>query len=58
MENGKQNVKISLVSRSNQDRISKSNTTPQMTGIVIIDKNSKKHPQNEVNQKELPQLRT
>ena len=58
MENGKQNVKISLVSRRNQDGISKSNTTPQMTGIIIIDKNSKKHPQNEVNQKELPQLRT
>ena len=58
MENGKQNVKISLVSRSNQDGISKSNTTPQMTRIIIIDKNSKKHPQNEVNQKELPQLRT
>ena len=48
----------SLVSRSNQDGISKSNTAPQLTArITIIDRNSKEHPQNKVNQKELSQLK-
>ena len=49
--------KISLVWRSNQVRISKSNTIPQLAEALIIDKNSKEHPQNEVNQKELPQIK-
>ena len=53
---GKKKV-LSLVSRSNQDGISKSNTASQLTaGITIIDRNSKEHPQNKVNQKQLPQL--
>ena len=36
--------------------MSKSNNAPQLTETAIIDKNSKEHPQNEINQKELPQL--
>ena len=44
---------LSLVSGSNEDGISKSNT--QIT--VIINRHSKKHPQIEVNQTELPQLK-
>ena len=48
---------LSLVRRSNQDGISKSNTAPQLAEAVIIDRNSKEHPQNEVNQKELSQLK-
>ena len=49
---------LSLVSRSDQDGISKSNTPPQLTaGITILDRNSKKHPQNKVNQKDLPELK-
>ena len=47
---------LGLLSRRNQDGISKSNTAPQPTGI-IIDRNSKEHPQNKVNQKEVPQLK-
>ena len=56
IKTGKENRKINLVSRSNQDGTSKSNTAPQLTGIIIIDRSSKEHPQNKVNQKELPQL--
>ena len=48
----------SLPSRSNQDGISKSNTAPQLAGTVVHDKNTKEHPKNKVNQKELPQLIT
>ena len=51
------NKVLSLVSRSNEDGISKSNTAPQLTETIIIDMNSKEHPQNKVNQKELPQLK-
>ena len=36
---------------------SKSNTVPQLAEAVIIDMNSKDHPRNEFNQKELPQLK-
>ena len=43
--------------RSNQVGISKSNTVPQLAEAVIIDRNSKEHPQNDVNQKELSQLK-
>ena len=43
---------LSLVCRSNQVGISKSNTVPQLAEAVIIDRNSKEHTQNEVNQKE------
>ena len=50
------NKVLNLVSRSNKDGISKLNTAPQITGIIIIiDMNFKKHPKNKVNQKELPQ---
>ena len=50
------NKVLNLVSRSNKDGISKLNTAPQLTGIIIIiDMNFKKHPENKVNQKELPQ---
>ena len=49
--------KLSLVWRSNQVGISKSNTVPQLAEAVIIDRNSREYPQNEVNQKELPQLK-
>ena len=42
---------------TNQVRISKSNTIPQLAEAVITHRNSKEHPQNEVNQKELPQLK-
>ena len=37
--------------------MSLSNTVSQLAEAVIIDRNSKEHPQNEVNQKELPQLK-
>ena len=37
--------------------ISKSNTAPQLTGIMAIDRNSKEHPQNKVNRKEVSQLK-
>ena len=48
----------SLASRSYQGGISKSNTAPQLAGTVVHDKNTKEHPKNKVNQKELPQLIT
>ena len=47
---------LRLVSRSNQDGISKLNTDSQLAETIIIDKNSKEHTQNRVNQKELSQL--
>ena len=50
------NKVLSLISVSNQDEISKSNTAPQLTGTIIIDRNFNEHRQNKVNQKELPQL--
>ena len=46
-----ENKVLSLVSRSNQDGISKSSTAPQLTGIIILDRNSKEYPQNKINQK-------
>ena len=50
---------LSLVWKSNQDAFSKSNIAPhfQLAEAVIIDSNYKEHLQNEVNQKELPQLK-
>ena len=48
---------LRLVSRSNQDGISKFNTGSQLAETIIIDKNSKEHTQNRVNQKELSQLK-
>ena len=49
---------LRLVSRSNQDGIPKLNTDSQLAEtIIIIDKNSKEHTQNRVNQKELSQLK-
>ena len=42
---------------NNQVGISKSNTVPQLAEAVIIDRDYKEHLQNEVNQKELPQLK-
>ena len=44
----------SLASRSNQDRISKSNTAPQLSRTVVNYKNAKEHLKN--NQRELPRL--
>ena len=49
------NVAQSLPSRSNQDIISKSSTALQISGTVVHDKNSKEHPKNQVDLKELPQ---
>ena len=43
--------------KSNQLGISKSNTVPQLEQAVIIIVIPKNIPQNEVNQKELPQLK-
>ena len=43
--------------RSNHVGISKSNTVPQLAEAVIIDRNSKENPQNEVNQNGLPELK-
>ena len=50
---------FSLVSRNNQDGIFKSNTTLQLAEriiTIITDRNSKEHPQSEVDQKELSQV--
>ena len=52
-----QNKALSSISKNNQNGISKSNTAPQIKRIMIIDRNSKEHPQNKYNQKELPQLK-
>ena len=41
------------MSRSNLDGISKLNTAPQLTETITIDRNSREHTQNKVNQKEL-----
>ena len=49
--------KVSLVSKSNQDGTCKLNTVPHLAETIIIDRNSKEHIQNKVNQKELPQLK-
>ena len=46
-----------LVSRSNQDRISKLNTVSQLAETKIVDRNSKERTQNKVNQKELPRIK-
>ena len=48
---------LGIVWRSNQVGISKSNIVPQLVKVVIIETNSKEHLQNEVDQKELPQLK-
>ena len=45
------------MSRSNQNGISKLNTDPQLAETITIDRNSKEHTQNKINQKELPQLK-
>ena len=37
--------------------MSKWNTFPQLAEALIIDRNFKEHPQNEANQKKLPQLK-
>ena len=50
-------AQLSLAWRSNQVEILKSNTVSQYAEAVIIDRNSKEHPQNELNKKELPQLK-
>ena len=46
-----------LVTRSNHEGISKTNTVPQPAESKVTDRNPKGHPQNKVNQKELPQLK-
>ena len=43
---------LSLVSRSNQDGISKSKTALLLTEVIVIDRNSKEHPNNKKNQNE------
>ena len=48
---------LSLVSISNQDVISKSNTTPELAETVIVNRNSKEPSQNKVIRKELLQLK-
>ena len=45
------------MSRSNEDGTSKSNTAPKLAETITTDGNSKEHPQNKVNLKELPQLK-
>ena len=50
------NMVPSFVSRNNQDGISRLNTAPQSAETMVTDRNSKQHPPNKVNQKELPQL--
>ena len=47
---------LSLVSRSNQNGISESNTAPQSAETIVTDRHSKEHPQDKVNQKELSHL--
>ena len=47
---------LSLLSRSNQDGISKLNTASQLAETITTHRNSKERTQNKVNQKELPQL--
>ena len=49
------NMVLSLVLRSNQDGIWKSNTAPLLAEAIVTDKNSKEHPNNKNNQKDLPQ---
>ena len=51
------NQLLSLVSRSNQDGISKLNTAAQLAEAKIDDRNFKGHTQNRVNQKELPEIK-
>ena len=48
---------LSSVWRSDQVGISKSKTVAQLADAVIIDRDFKRTSQNEVNQKELPQLK-
>ena len=48
---------LSLVPRSNQDGISKLSTASQLAETKIVDRNSKEHTQNKVNQKELSQMK-
>ena len=45
------------MSISNQDGIPKLNTDPQLAETITVDRNSKEHTQNKVNQKELSQLK-
>ena len=42
-------TQLSLVRRSNQLEMSKSNTVPQLAESVIVGRNSKENPQNEFN---------
>ena len=48
------NKLLRLVSRSNQDGVSKLNTDPKLSETIINDRNSKEHTQNKVKRKELP----
>ena len=51
------NKVLIVVSNGNQDGISKSNTAPQLAGIIITNRNSREHKQIKVNQKEMPHLK-
>ena len=44
---------LNLVLRNNQVEISKLNTGPLLAEVLVNYRNSKKHPQNQNNQKEL-----
>ena len=50
MKKTKWKIRCLVVSRSNQDEISKLNIAPQLAETIIIDRNSKKYTQNNVNQ--------
>ena len=43
------------MSRSSQNGISKLKTDPQLSETITIDRNSKEHTQNKINQEKLPQ---
>ena len=43
------NTALSLVSRSNEDGVSRSSTALQLVETIKIDRNSKKHSKNKVN---------
>ena len=47
--------KVRLVSGCNQDGISKLDSASQLAETITFTRDSKKHAQNKVNQKELPQ---
>ena len=53
MKKTKWKIRCLVVSRSNQDEISKLNIAPQLAETIIIDRNSKEYTQNNINQNPL-----